>query len=732
MLEDPMRSSSSSSGGNGSKKVLQAALRILLLILALMLGYFLGRPIYWTVGDGRVDLARNSGWGGGEGGSSPSKGGTFSSSQTLPGGGSSVPQDPEQEKLMEAVTRKRKDRLDQAHAAVAAAKNAAAVAVEEVVKEEGIADERSTSGAGTSASQGGTSGEQSGATAVDFGKGVRSIIHEGRPLSPSLKHDIWEQPTDPAIPPKEEFALRREMVQFRAKENVIVVTFANFAFMDFALNWVRHLTDVGVFNILVGAMDTKILEGLYLEGVPVFDMESGMSTVDVGWGTPIFHKMGREKITLINVFLSMGVELLMCDTDMVWLQNPLPWLRRWPNADVVTSTDEVVRTVDDDGLERWDRAHAAYNIGILYYRPRDPAKRQAREWAELLSSDDKIWDQNGFNDLMRKKWGPAVEGGDGLFYAYDGELRLAIMPVSLFCSGHTFFIQKLYEKVGLAPYAVHTTFQFAGTPGKRHRLREAKLFFDKPEYYDPAGGVIVYNPDIPEALMSGGKHSLETHFNLVIYQLKQIRNALALATILGRTLVLPALWARFDKQWFPHPGILEGSETSQPFVAPLDHVFEVHKMLDESFPEDQFGPMIPFREYSFLENPRLPESVHNSKIVIKPCERGADSCPVSPVGPDTDGSLLLPRGATQAEVEQWLLPQKETKILEFTSILEAFGEWTDKTREARFVARIKQYLGIWCCVNAHPGHIWYDFFADQKPGWTPKPPKDGSEDHPPF
>ena len=67
-------------------------------------------------------------------------------------------------------------------------------------------------------------------------------------------------------------------------------------------------------------MDEQILGSLFLQGVPVFDMESGMSSVDVGWGTPIFHAMGREKITLINIFLSMNFELLMCDTDMVWLR----------------------------------------------------------------------------------------------------------------------------------------------------------------------------------------------------------------------------------------------------------------------------------------------------------------------------------------------------------------------------------------------------------------------------
>ena len=113
--------------------------------------------------------------------------------------------------------------------------------------------------------------------------------------------------------------------------------------MDFILTWVKHLVDLEVSNFLVGklshrvqvqwnknqssypnvglgAMDTKLLEALYWKGVPVFDMGSHMSTVDVGWGTPTFHKMGREKVILIYSFLPFGYELLMCDTDMVWLK----------------------------------------------------------------------------------------------------------------------------------------------------------------------------------------------------------------------------------------------------------------------------------------------------------------------------------------------------------------------------------------------------------------------------
>ena len=38
---------------------------------------------------------------------------------------------------------------------------------------------------------------------------------------------------------------------------------------------------------------------------------------------------------------------------------------------------------------------------------------------------------------------------------------------------------------------------------------------------------------------------------------------------------MPPIWCRLDRLWFGHPGILEGTLTRQPFICPLDHVFEV-------------------------------------------------------------------------------------------------------------------------------------------------------------
>lgn len=73
---------------------------------------------------------------------------------------------------------------------------------------------------------------------------------------------IWKAPAPGSkMPPLETFKLTKELVGKRVKDNVIIVTFGNFAFMDFILSWVKHLSDMGVDNLLVGtyAMDRETL-----------------------------------------------------------------------------------------------------------------------------------------------------------------------------------------------------------------------------------------------------------------------------------------------------------------------------------------------------------------------------------------------------------------------------------------------------------------------------------------
>ncbi|XLU53156.1 hypothetical protein S245_047804, partial [Arachis hypogaea] len=58
----------------------------------------------------------------------------------------------------------------------------------------------------------------------------------------------------------ETFRLTKELVQQRVKDNVVIVTFGNYAFMDFILTWVKQLTDMEVTNFLVAKVEATTFQ----------------------------------------------------------------------------------------------------------------------------------------------------------------------------------------------------------------------------------------------------------------------------------------------------------------------------------------------------------------------------------------------------------------------------------------------------------------------------------------
>ena len=83
----------------------------------------------------------------------------------------------------------------------------------------------------------------------------------------------------------------RQMVEKVASEGTVMVTWANFHYLDFTMNWVQHVRAANISAYLVGAMDNDLLQALVQRGVNCFAMESGLSTGDFGWGSKQFHKM---------------------------------------------------------------------------------------------------------------------------------------------------------------------------------------------------------------------------------------------------------------------------------------------------------------------------------------------------------------------------------------------------------------------------------------------------------
>lgn len=123
--------------------------------------------------------------------------------------------------------------------------------------------------------------------------------------------------------------------------------------LDFAFTMVRHLIALGQPHYVVGALDMPALEALLARGIPAFYIDSGLTTEDYGWGTPNFRKMGLHKVQLVLDLAKLGVDALTVDADAFILREPWQYIRRYPHADVLMSSDMLHATLgyNHTGLE---------------------------------------------------------------------------------------------------------------------------------------------------------------------------------------------------------------------------------------------------------------------------------------------------------------------------------------------------------------------------------------------
>ncbi|KAK2076685.1 hypothetical protein QBZ16_005445 [Prototheca wickerhamii] len=472
----------------------------------------------------------------------------------------------------------------------------------------------------------------------------------------------------------------QELIEPRLRNDTILVTWANWHYRDFVETWVSNLDRCGCQNYIVGAMDSELLAWLEERHIPAFSMNSGLTTDDFGWGSANFHKMGREKIHLMDAFVSLGVSVIVSDVDVAWMRDPLEYMNRYPEAEVLVSSDGRGTEDPTEDLQSKSSFYDVANIGIIFFRPGAAAKEFAEEWSRVLDADAKVWDQNAFNELLHRG-GPEPEGDRGLYRAYDRKLLAGLLPVNLFCSGQT-YRELTWQRLGLHPFAVHATFQFSGTPGKRNRFREWQLWKDAPSHWEHPVGFIQYDnlarPELLEAARKAERRSdvegVLPHFNLVNDQLRQLRNVFVAAHALGgAATITPHLWLGFDRYWAPHDGKLQGSLLELPFQAPIDLVLdlEVYVRADESDCAAGDGP--------------APRS--GNEIRLQP-QRTLEQLKTALDGVFANSTLLDIRG----DAADLLVLSKEEAI--------------------HYNSMMKTWASIYCCVEQRIGHIWYDLFWD--------------------
>ena len=388
---------------------------------------------------------------------------------------------------------------------------------------------------------------------------------------------------------REQYRLTRELIRSRCNaHNIILVTFVNSKRADYGYTWAYHVNRLNLTNYLVGAMDGEALNKLSARRIPTFDMESGLTTADYGWGTKNFRQLGLRKTELIISLLRAGADPVLTDADALITRDPTPFIvRLQPEAQILVTSDHLMSTTkwDDDGRSRSPRARSPPRGTSATCTSATTCSMRCSTGSRCAATIPNLWDQNLFKDVLKigglrfKARGAGGRRSKHLFLGYNGTIAIGILPVSSFCSGHTYFIQRMPQRRKHRGVLGAHNLPVLGAVGKTHRLREAMLWADEPAYFAPTRGLLSYTPHVgaPSSRPSG-KMDVASHFELVHHQLVQVR-APSCSRGLRRLLILPELVCGLDRFWAPANGTIPGSDTALPIdPCPADHVLDLENI----------------------------------------------------------------------------------------------------------------------------------------------------------
>ena len=184
--------------------------------------------------------------------------------------------------------------------------------------------------------------------------------------------------------------------------------------------------------------------------------------------------------------------------------------------------------------------------------------------------------------------------------------------------------------------------------------------------------------------------NIDVHARALEGYVAELRDALALAQALGRTLVLPRWTCYCDRLWSGSDDIFHfgcmypGSQDGKfvPFVCPMDHVLSPTSWKGEDY-----------RDAAFLESARLPSAVREGVVDIRLLERAAYEAL-----PAAARRAVLPLGASDDEARQLLQPLVATPVLRVPHARRLLCGFSSATAVTEFNSRADALLAVpsWC------------------------------------
>ena len=188
------------------------------------------------------------------------------------------------------------------------------------------------------------------------------------------------------------FAFSSSQLNKVAVKNLVIFTNINCGYSEFARNWAASLTNVGIRNFLIVVEDnasfaylTHFFEGKHISRSPFINAYSGESAVD--FGTEKLH----ARVFYLKCILSHGYYALLCDSDIGFFKNPLPYL---PFAYDIVITDNA-----RDGPSYLSHHFCSC---FVFVNPNPTGVLFVDNWLLMLERGNPYHDQDPFNRAIQE------------------------------------------------------------------------------------------------------------------------------------------------------------------------------------------------------------------------------------------------------------------------------------------------------------------------------------------
>ncbi|KAL8489229.1 hypothetical protein ACS0TY_025217 [Phlomoides rotata] len=173
--------------------------------------------------------------------------------------------------------------------------------------------------------------------------------------------------------------------------------------------WFNTIKTVGISNYLVVALDAATIQLCKSNNVPFYkrDPDEGFDSAGT---SRVGSVVSALKFQVLREFLQMGYNVLLSDTDVIFLQNPFDHLYRDSDVESMSDGHDTwsaygYNHVYDDPEMKWSRYVYttriwAFNSGFFYIRATRPAIELLDRVTQSLRRTPSAWDQAVYNEEL--------------------------------------------------------------------------------------------------------------------------------------------------------------------------------------------------------------------------------------------------------------------------------------------------------------------------------------------